>query len=278
MGGRPAKLLVVFSLVLLSGCSSVVLFHPAGQIGQEEKRVILTTAALMLIVVVPVLVLTPLFAWRYRASGPKADRPRKRTPGALEIVIWLVPAGIVLALSILSWTMTHRLDPFRPLDSPKQPITVQVIALDWKWLFIYPDQQVAAVNEVAFPTDVPVRFLLTSDTVMNSFFIPQLGSQIYAMAGMQSELHLVASKPGTYAGISANISGHGFSGMQFTARATSGVEFDGWVSAARRSGRRMDMEEYRRLAEPSQNNPVEYFSLADSQLFSQIIGKYAFAH
>jgi cytochrome o ubiquinol oxidase subunit 2 len=264
-------------LVLLSGCSSVVLFHPKGQIGLDEKRVILTTAGLMLIVVVPVIVLAPLFTWKYRASRWKAEYARK-PPRALDAVLWLVPAAIVLALSILAWTMSHRLDPFRPIASPSRPITIQVISLDWKWLFIYPDQQVASVNEVAFPVDVPVHFILTSATVMNSFFIPQLGSQIYAMAGMRSELHLIANTAGTYAGISANISGVGFSGMGFAARALSAQEFDAWVLSARGAALKLDREEYRRLAQPSENNPVEHYSSVEPMLFSEVLGQYSFAH
>jgi cytochrome o ubiquinol oxidase subunit 2 len=274
-----ARLLVASFLLLLSGCSSVVLFHPKGQIGLQEKRVILTTAGLMLIVVVPVIVMAPLFTWKYRASKWKAEYARQQPrAGALDAVLWLVPAAIVLALSILAWTMSHRLDPFRPIASPSRPITVQVVSLDWKWLFIYPEQQVASVNEVAFPVDVPVHFLLTSATVMNSFFIPQLGSQIYAMAGMQSELHLIANEAGTYAGISANISGVGFSGMRFAAHALSAQQFDAWVQAARGAPRRLDREEYRRLAEPSENNPVEHYSAVEPNLFSEVLGQYSFAH
>jgi cytochrome o ubiquinol oxidase subunit 2 len=267
-------LVIASVLVLLSGCSSMVLFHPRGQIGQDEKRVILTTASLMLIVVVPILVLVPLFTWKYRASKWK-EKYSREPPRALDAVLWLVPAAIVLALSILSWNMTHRLDPFRPIRSPNRPITVQVIALDWKWLFIYPDQQIASVNEVAFPVDVPVRFLVTSATVMNSFFIPQLGSQIYAMAGMHTQLHLIADTAGTYAGMSANISGVGFSGMRFAARALPPEQFDGWVRSAREAPLRLDREEYRRLAQPSQNNPVQHYSAVEAGLFSDVVGQYS---
>jgi cytochrome o ubiquinol oxidase subunit 2 len=275
-----ARFLLVLVLVLLTGCSSVVLFHPKGQVGHEEKRVILTTAGLMLIVVVPVIVLTPLFAWRFRASKWRAEYARKKINArALDAAFWLVPAGIVIALGFMAWNMSHKLDPFRPITSPRSdPTTIQVVSLDWKWLFIYPDQQIASVNEVAFPVNVPVHFLITSATVMNSFFIPQLGSQIYAMAGMQSELYLIADTEGTYAGISANISGIGFTGMSFAAHALPPGQFDAWVRAARGAPAKLDAAEYSRLAKPSQNNPVAYYSSVEPKLFSDIVGEYSYAH
>jgi cytochrome o ubiquinol oxidase subunit II len=241
--------------------------------------VIIITGGLMLIVVIPVIVLTLLFAWKYRASRWKEEYARKSlNTKALDAAMWLVPAFIVLVLAIVSWTMTHRLDPFRPIENKGKPLAIQVISLDWKWLFIYPDQKVAAVDEVAFPVNVPVHFFITSDTVMNSFFIPQLGSQIYAMAGMRTELYLIADKPGTYAGFSANISGVGFSGMYFKARALSQEEFDKWLQEARAAPVRLDMEEYGRLKKPSEPNVVTYYSSADPNLFFDVIGQYTYAH
>jgi cytochrome o ubiquinol oxidase subunit 2 len=268
-------LLLAMAAMLLAGCSGAVLLDPKGQVGMEEKRAIIIAFSLMCIVVVPVLVLTPIFAVKYRASHPRPTHLGKpHYLKVIDVLIWAVPAAIVVALASVSWVMTHRLDPFRPIASPERPVTVQVVALDWKWLFIYPDQRVASVNEVAFPANVPVDFYLTSDTVMNSFFIPQLGSQIYAMPGMQSQLHLIANATGSYAGIAANFSGAGFSGMQFAARAVSAQEFDGWVRAARASPVALDPAQYQRLAQPSQDNPVAYFSSVEPGLFMSIMGKY----
>ncbi len=266
-------------LLLLTGCSEAVLFHPQGQIGREEEMVILVTGGLMLLIVIPVIFLTLLFAWKYRASrknGTSAPKPLKSK--FLEASMWLAPALIVCILSVISWTMSHRLDPFRPIEGKGTPLVIQVIALDWKWLFVYPDQTVASVNEVAFPVNVPVHFLITSDTVMNSFFIPQLGSQIYAMAGMRSELFLIADQAGDYAGFSANISGVGFSGMKFTARALPAEQFEAWIQTARTAPLHLDQQAYLRLKLSSKNNPVAYYSTADPKLFSDVISDYSYGH
>ncbi len=264
--------------LLLTGCGEVVIFNPKGSIGIAEKNVILTTGGLMLIVVIPVIVLTIVFAIRYRASRWKEEYAHKQLrTGIVDAAMWLVPAAIVVVLGSIAWVMSHRLDPFRPIEGRGEPVTVQVISMDWKWLFIYPDRGVASINEVAFPVNVPVHFSITSDTVMNSFFIPQLGSQIYAMVGMRTELYLTADTPGTYAGISANISGVGFSGMGFQARALSRDDYDAWLRAARTSPRRLDAAEFARLEKPSENNPVAYYSGVEPGLFSGLMGKYMYS-
>lgn len=199
---RPARCIVrlppLGAALLLSGCQWVVL-DPKGPIGLQERSIIITATVLMLLVVVPVIALILIFAWRYRASNEKADyRPDWSHSNTIEAVVWLIPCLIIAALGVITWRSSHTLDPYRPLDSKVRPLRIDAVALDWKWLFIYPDQRVATVNEVAFPANVPVEFHITSATVMNAFFIPQLGSQIYAMAGMQTELHLLANEPGTY--------------------------------------------------------------------------------
>jgi cytochrome o ubiquinol oxidase subunit 2 len=176
----------------LQGCSQVLLFDPKGPIGAAERYVIIAAFALMLIVVIPVAVMTLWFPWKYRASNPKATyAPNWSRSGWIEAVVWIVPAIIVTLLGVLVWTHTFRLDPYKPLDADAAPIHIQAVSLDWKWLFIYPDQDMAVVDQMVFPTNVPLDFRITSDTVMTSFFIPQLGSQIYAMAGMQTRLHLI---------------------------------------------------------------------------------------
>jgi cytochrome o ubiquinol oxidase subunit 2 len=257
----------------------VVLLDPKGRIGAEEKSLILTAAVLMLIVIVPVIVMAIAFAWRYRASNRRARySPEWSHSRVLEATIWVVPILIVSVLGYLAWTRSHSLDPFRPLASSVPPVRIQVVSLDWKWLFIYPDEHVAAVNEVAFPVNTPVDFFVTADTVMNSFFIPQLGSQIYTMAGMQTQVHLVANHEGDYAGISANFSGPGFSGMTFTARALSDGGYQAWLARARGSAAALDAASYARLQRPSEYVPVQYFSSVQPRLFDTIVRQYMGMH
>jgi cytochrome o ubiquinol oxidase subunit II len=265
-------------MALLSGCNLIVL-DPKGSVGVAEKALITTSTWAMLIVVVPVILLTLAFAWRYRASSVSAEyRPAWAHSTAIEVVVWLVPSLIILFLAVLTWKSTHELDPYRPLDSKVKPINVEVVALDWKWLFIYPDLGIATVNQVAFPVGTPVNFLITSDSVMNSFFIPQLGGQIYAMAGMQTQLHLLANQAGDYAGLSANYSGQGFSDMKFRAIATSPDQFNAWVTKVRASSAQLDMDRYHTISQPSEKQPVAYFSTVDPKLFHNIIARYNNGH
>ena len=208
---RLWRLLPLWASTLLGGCSFTVL-DPKGQIGADERSIIVTATGLMLIVVVPVIVLTLAFAWRYRASNKASVyAPDWAHSTRIEAVVWSVPCAIVAALAVLAWTSSHKLDPYRPIASTAKPITIEVVSLDWKWLFIYPGLHMATVNQIAFPVNVPVNFHITSGSVMNSFFIPQLGGQVYAMAGMQTQLHLIADAAGSYDGISGNYSGAGFS-------------------------------------------------------------------
>ena len=269
---RLARLLPLSAALLLSGCRWAVL-DPKGPVGLEERSIILTATVLMLIVVVPVIALTLLFAWRYRASNVKAEyRPDWSHSNRIEAVIWLIPCIIVAALGVIAWRSSHTLDPYRPLDSRVKPLRIEAVALDWKWLFIYPDQKVATVNEVAFPANVPVELHITSATVMNAFFIPQLGSQIYAMAGMQTQLHLLASEPGTYQGLSSNYSGDGFSGMTFEAVALPTQQgFAAWLVKVRAAQHPLGTAAYEQLAVPSESNPVAYYSQVQAGLFADIV-------
>lgn len=257
--------------LLLSGCQWAVL-DPKGPVGLQERSIIITATGLMLVVVVPVIALILIFAWRYRASNEKADyQPNWAHSSRIEAVVWLIPCVIVAALGVIAWRSSHTLDPYRPLATNVKPIRIEAVALDWKWLFIYPDQKVATVNQVAFPANVPVEFHITSATVMNAFFIPQLGSQIYAMAGMQTELHLLANEPGTYQGLSSNYSGDGFSGMTFKAIALPRQGFDAWLAKVKASRQTLGTSAYKQLAEASENNPVAYYSQVQSNLFADII-------
>ena len=253
----------------------MTLLDPVGQIGVDEKNLIITATLLMLLVVVPVILMTLVFAWKYRASNKNATyAPKWSHSTKIEVVIWTVPILIIIALGVITYKSTHALDPYRPIESDVKPVTIEVVAMDWKWLFIYPEQGIATVNKIVFPANTPVNFRITSDTVMNSFFIPGLGGQIYAMAGMQTKLHLIANKNAELDGISANYSGAGFTGMKFKAIATSQAEFDAWVSEVKASPKQLDTAEYAALTKPSQNNPVELYSSYAPNLFQTIIDKY----
>jgi cytochrome o ubiquinol oxidase subunit 2 len=260
--------------VLLSGCNLDVL-SPKGDIGMQEKTLILIATGLMLLVVVPVIAMTLYFAWRYRASNTKATyAPKWSHSTAIEAVVWTIPCIIIAILGTITWRSTHSLDPYKPLQSQTKPITIQAVSMDWKWLFIYPEYGVASVNELALPTNVPVHFEITSDSVMNAFFIPQLGSQIYAMAGMDTQVNLIANEPGSFAGLSSNYSGAGFSDMHFTAIATSQQGFADWINKAKASATSLDDQSYHALTQPSTKVPVSYYASVKPGLFDSIIGQY----
>ena len=267
---------LIASTVMLSGCN-MVLMNPKGAIGVEQRTLIITAIALMLIVVVPVIFMAFAFAWKYRASNKDAKySPNWSHSNKIEAVVWTIPIIIIAILGTITWKTTHELDPFKPIVTDKKPMTIEVVSLDWKWLFIYPEQGIATVNELAFPKDVPVEFKITSNSVMNSFFIPQLGGQIYAMAGMQTKLHLIGNEAGKYDGISSSFSGRGFSGMKFTAIVTpTEGDFDQWVAKVKASSTNLNAtSDFNKLAEPSENNPVEYFSSVKPNLFKETIGKF----
>ncbi|MFC5432026.1 ubiquinol oxidase subunit II [Paraburkholderia denitrificans] len=262
------------ALVLLGGCSSVLL-NPKGDIGSQEKHLILVALGLMLLVVIPVIALTLWFAWRYRASNTRATyAPKWAHSTAIEVVVWSIPCVIVLTLGMLIWRTTHSLDPYRPIESQQKPLRVDVVALNWKWLFIYPDYGVASVNQLAIPVDTPVSFRLTAESLMNSFFIPQLGSQVYAMSGMQTKLHLIANEPGVYAGRSAAFSGPGFSDMHFDTLATSRADFDAWIARAKASRVPLTNAAYAHLAQPGEKTPVTLYSSVAPDLFESVVNKY----
>ena len=259
----------------LSGCGTAPLLQPKGPIGESELFVIGTAFALMLIVVIPVIVMAVWFPHKYRASNPKGDYDPKWSHSArIDLVVWLIPAIIVLALGTLTWRESHRLDPFRPIDSAVAPIQVEVVSLDWKWLFIYPKLDIATVNQLVIPVDVPVSFRLTSDTVMTSFFIPQLGSQIYAMAGKQRRLHLLADQAGMFSGQNQQFSGRGFADMHFKVKAVSPKQFRAWVQQTRQSPDKLDLARYQALRTPDTKHPVESFSQVRPGLFGQILNRY----
>jgi cytochrome o ubiquinol oxidase subunit II len=267
-------LLAVLAMLPLAGCKYTVL-DPKGSVGLAEKNLILISTWAMLLIIVPVIILTVVFAWHYRASNTKARfEPDWGHSVKIELFCWGIPSAIILFLAILTWNTTHALDPYRPLDDHKKPITIEVVAQNWKWMFIYPEQGIATINEVAFPEGTPVDFRITSDTVMNAFFIPELGSMIYAMAGMTTQINLIANTQGTFPGISAMYSGRGFSDMHFNAISTTPEKFQAWVENARKSPNVLTAADYPQAAAPEEKAPVRYYSKVEPNLFQEIIAKY----
>jgi cytochrome o ubiquinol oxidase subunit 2 len=253
----------------------IAVLNPKGIIATRERRLMVATVLLGLLVIIPVYIMTFAFAWKYRESNKKASyAPELTGNAAAETVWWGVPTIIILALSVLTWQTSHSLDPHRQLVSAKKPLNIQVIALNWKWLFIYPEQGIASVNYLRVPVDTPLNFDITADAPMNSFWIPQLGSQIYAMPGMSTQLHLMATSAGSYEGSSANLSGSGFAGMRFTTDATSEPEFNAWLTTVHSQPGSLETQTYRQLARPSQNvEPRQYASVAPD-LYRQVLLKY----
>ncbi|HVI54659.1 MAG TPA: ubiquinol oxidase subunit II [Luteibacter sp.] len=272
---RPAwRIAALCGVVLLQGCR-LALFDPKGDIGVQERRLILVSLGLMLLVVVPVIGLTLYFFWRYRATNTKARyAPEWSHSTGIEIVVWTIPCVIVAVLAVLIWKSTHALDPYKALAAQRPPLKVDVVALNWKWLFIYPDYGVATVNELVVPARTPIEFHLTADSLMNSFFIPRLGSQVYAMAGMETRLHLVADDVGTFAGRSSAYSGPGFSGMRFDTFAVSDADFADWIGRTRRSSPALTMDGYHALTAPSEHEPPRKFGSVDAGLFERVVDQY----
>jgi cytochrome o ubiquinol oxidase subunit 2 len=271
--GISRSLVLCAAALLLASCQQAGVLDPQGPIASQELLLLVNTTEIMLVVVVPVILMALGFAWWYRAGNTRANHsPDWDYEGGVELVIWSIPALVVILLGGVEWIGSHQLDPRAPISSDAKPLQVDVVSLDWKWLFIYPDQQIAAVNQLVVPAGTPVNFNLTSATVMNSFFVPQLGTQIYTMGGMTSRVNLMADKPGEYPGISANFSGDGFADMRFVVKAVPAGEFDGWVQKVRGSGPALDDRAYAELAKPSHAVPPTTYSSADAKLFDRIIG------
>ena len=261
--------------------ASISVLSPSGVVALHERTVLLATVGLSAIIVIPVFIMLFSFAWSYRAGGPESQK--RHNPNwdhdswwTTEYMWWLPPAAIVLILSVIAWQTSHSLDPYKPLASANAPITVDVIALQWKWLFIYPQQGIATVNFLEIPENTPIHFLVTSDAPMNSFWIPSLGSQIMAMPGMTNQLYLEANNVGTFNGLSANISGKGFSGMTFQVKSVSPTDFNGWVNTVQNNSaaHALTQDEYGVLAQPSENVPALSFSSVDPNVYTASIMKY----
>jgi cytochrome o ubiquinol oxidase subunit 2 len=258
----------------LAGCGGVL--DPHGSIGTSERLILIDSVAIMLVIVVPVIVATLGFAWWFRASNERATYlPHWSFSGQLELIVWAIPALVITFLGGIAWFGSHALDPFEPLPSQTPAVEIQVVSLDWKWLFIYPNDGVASVNQLIIPAGAPVHFTLTSSGVMNSFFVPQLGSQIYAMAGMTSQLSLQADEPGDYPGLSAQFSGDGFSDMRFVVHAMSADDYTRWLASAKDRGSVLDTATYAALAQQSSAvKPATYHGV-DPKLFDAIVNETA---
>jgi cytochrome o ubiquinol oxidase subunit 2 len=280
LSARLRALLTLPALAALCGCNMIVL-NPAGDVARQQGDLVIASTLLMLLIILPVMALTILFAWRYRASNKEATyEPDWDHSTSLELVIWSAPLLIIICLGAITWVSTHLLDPYRPLarTGPGQPVAanvkpleVQVVALDWKWLFIYPEQGIATVNEMAAPIGRPIRFRISASSVMNSFYVPALAGQIYAMPGMETPLNAAFDKPGVFQGFSANYSGHGFSKMRFKAHSLDQAGFDAWVAGVKKGGGDLDRTEYLKLAVPTEGEPVRHYAGVETGLFDRVI-------
>ena len=259
-------------ILLLSACSSASILNPAGPIADANRTILLNATVIMLVIIVPTIIATLAFAWWFREGNAKAEyKPGFVYSGRIELLVWSIPLLTITFLGGVIWIGSHQLDPHRPIAGKTAPLEVQVVALDWKWLFIYPAQGIATVNVLPLPVGTPVHFKLTSGSVMNSFFIPRLGSQIYAMNGMETELWLQADKPGSYYGRSAHFSGDGFPQMSFQAVAVPPQQFAAWTAQARTGGRVLDARTYPLLAKQSRD--VKPFTIGRVQpnIFAAIV-------
>jgi cytochrome o ubiquinol oxidase subunit II len=262
--------------MLLASCQQTGILDPQGPVASAERLLLMNSTAIMLVVVVPVILMCLGFSWWYRSSNARATRSEDLAyEGRVDFVVWSIPALVVILLGGITWVGSHQLDPRAPIPSNVQPLQVDVVSLDWKWLFIYPNQGIASVNQLVVPAGTPINFRLTSATVMNSFLVQQLGSQIYTMPGMTTHLNLLADRPGEYPGISANFSGNGFAWMRFVVKAVPTADFDDWVARARGSESALDIPAYAQLAKPSQAVPPMIYRSVDPNLFERIVDQTA---
>jgi cytochrome o ubiquinol oxidase subunit 2 len=276
---------IILALIALAGIAGITYFllhgadfailNPKGEVASRQMQLILIATLLGLIVVVPVFIMLFSVAWKYREGNTKAKyTPEWKNNNFIEALWWGIPLVIIAVLGVIAWQSSHELDPYKPLSSEKEPVKIQVVALQWRWLFIYPDDTIASINEVHIPVGRPVNFEITSDAPMNSFWIPKLAGQVYAMTGMSTKLHLQADEVGDYQGQSANISGEGFAGMKFIAKAVSENDYQDWIKSAKRSNLQLDGMSYAELAKPSKDTVPQYYALKQPDLYDTIVMKY----
>lgn len=281
---RKSKLLIIILAILAASVAiffvlqheKTLVVHPKGVISKGELDLIVTNLIIMLIVIVPTLIALFVVVLKYRSDNPKTKYAPDKTYGPFaQLILWLIPSVFVAVMIFITWDVTHELDPYQPIKSEAKPLHIQVVAIDWKWLFIYPEEGIATVNFVQFPEKTPVKFSLAADdSPMNSFWIPQLSGQIYAMTGMVTPLHIMADGVGEYAGRAAEINGDGYAGMTFIAKSTSQSDFEAWVQSVKKSPLKLTQEVYDELSKASQDHPVTFYSTVEKDLFNKIVMKY----
>jgi cytochrome o ubiquinol oxidase subunit 2 len=274
--------LLLAPLLWLAGCDTVVL-NPSGDIAAQQAHLVVVSTLLMLLIIVPVMFLICWFAWRYRKSNTAAEyKPDWDHSTKLELLIWGAPLLIIIVLGLITWIYTHLLDPYRPLSridenrplaAGVKPLEVQVVSMDWKWMFIYPEQGIATVNELVTPIDVPVRFHMTSTSVMNAFYIPALAGMVYTMPSMETQLNAVMNKVGVYDGFSANYSGAGFSDMKFKYHGVTQADFDAWVAKTKASTSALTRAEFLALDKPTIKHPIMHFGTVDKGMYDLILNR-----
>lgn len=272
---------VLFAVFLATtGCSlDFAVLNPVGKLAFEERSLLITSVLLMLIIIVPVIIMIAIFTYKYRAKNSNSNyNPEWSHNTLLEVIWWMIPCIIIVILGTITWITSHQLDPYKELESEEKPIVIQVVALDWKWLFILPEYGIATINSIQIPVNVPINFRITADAPMNSFAIPKLGGQIYAMQGMETKLHLIANHVGVLDGYSANYSGEGFSGMKFNVVVGSKDEFKEWIKSIKSSGKALTKDVYNDISKPSKDEPILYFSSVKDDLYIDIITKFGHAH
>lgn len=277
--GILAVLAVALAIFCVLRSEHALLTHPKGTIARSELNLIKTSYLLMLIVILPTFILLFLTAWKYRAKNDKAKRDLEASNGKLkELILWIIPSIVISVMTVITWRAAHDLDPYRPLASDIKPLKIQVVAMDWKWLFIYPEQGIATLNLLQFPACTPIHFELAADgSPMNSFWIPQLSGQIYSMAGMSTQLHLMADEPGVYTGRAAEINGQGFADMIFVVKSMTSSDFEDWVTSVKQSPLELNGSTYNELVKPSISKPAIYSSVKED-LYNDIIMKYMAHH
>ncbi|MDO8265973.1 MAG: cytochrome ubiquinol oxidase subunit II [Candidatus Saccharibacteria bacterium] len=267
-------ILIGLFFFILRGKDYLIL-DPKGIIAEKQRNLFVWTVAIGLIAVLIIFVLTAFIAIKYRASNKKSDyKPEWDSNRFIEGIWWALPFLLIGSLAIVTWFSSHDLDPFKPIGSDKQTKTIQVVAMQWKWLFIYPEEKIVSINYAAIPEDVPVKFEITADAPMNSFWVPQLGGQMYAMSGMSTELNLLADEVGQYKGVSSNISGAGFASMNFIIDSKNDSDYDSWIKSVYNSNNYFSFEDYQDLTVPSESDEPLQLILSDHNLYNQILAKY----
>lgn len=268
-------LALLLTLVTYLQSEHIAMLNPKGTVALEERNLMIIATVLMLIVVIPVFILTIIFAWQFRVHNTKAKySPNWDHSLLFEAIWWAFPCAIILVLSIQAYESSYSLDPYKPIHNGVKPLKIQVVALQWKWLFIYPEQKIATINYAQIPVETPIAFEITADAPMNSFWIPELGGQIYAMPGMKTELHLLATATGVFNGASANFSGKGFSGMSFKVNSSSEAEFNDWAKSVKNEKNSLDVSTYKQISKPSEYTAIAFYNLQDVKLFDKIVDKF----